>query len=131
MAQDVADFDAVLAIRGELRPVRRYRRERIETAAVDEQQGGQRSDVLGAGEDIDDRVPGPFPGFGTVGIASPDIHHELALDIDRDGRPELATGGDFFGERGGDIGESRVTVSVDHGIGAGGHWFSSLGHLTM
>jgi len=124
----VADFDVVFAVRGELRPVLRDRRVWIQLTAVDEQQRRQGGDVLGAGEDVDDGVLVPLPGLRSVDVSAPHIDDQLAVDVDRDGRAELAPGGDLVGEGGGDAGEAPVAVPRKDGIDSGfaelllGHW---------
>ena len=110
----MAHFDVVLAVGGELRPVFRDRGERIEQAAVDQHQRRQRGDILGAGEDIDDRVFRPLSGLCFVGVPTPDVDDELTVDVDGDGGAEFAAADDFVGQCGNDVLEAAVVVTVQN-----------------
>src|SRR5262249_49863823 len=81
VAEQVGDGDPVLAVRGELRPVPRYRRGKGDLAAIGDQQHGQRRHGLRAGVDVDDRVLLPRPGPGRVGEPAPQVNHRLAVDV--------------------------------------------------
>jgi len=116
VAEDVADFDVLFSVCAELGPVFGDGRIRIQAAAVDEQQRRQRGDVFGAGEDVDDRVLVPLPGLGLVDVSAPHVDDHLAVDVDCDGRAELAPGGDLIGECGGDVGEAPIAVSGNDGV---------------
>src|SRR6266508_4063764 len=88
VAQQVADQDAVLAVLGELRPVRRDRSIDIELAARREQVRAQRHRALGGRPYVADRVLGPW--LVRPGGPAPQIDHCLSVERHAHRRPDLA-----------------------------------------
>ena len=88
VGHDMAHQHSVLAVLGELGPVLRHRGIEVELAPVGQHQHADRGHGLGGGVDVDDGVSLPG-GAGGVGVASPDVDDELAVDGHRCGRAEL------------------------------------------
>nr|WP_252973968.1 hypothetical protein [Janibacter melonis] len=119
----MAHEDALLAVRGELGPVRRDRRVEVDETALDEQEDGERRDLLRRRPHVDDRVPLPRPGAGDIGVPAPDIDEGLAIEVDADRGAELLARGDHGLEGVAQARQAWVGVPVDgHGIS-----FSSAG----
>ena len=91
MAHQLSDGDVRLAVLGKFRPVFRYRRVKIELAAIGDQQSGQCGHRLGRRIDIDDRVGFPGPGFFLVGPAAPDIDDRFAVNRGAKGGSDIGT----------------------------------------
>ena len=90
VAQQVAHRDLPLARSRELRPVLRHRLVDVELALLDQAMGADRRHALGRGIDVDDRVLLPGAGPRLVSEASPQLHHGLAVEVDRNPSSQLA-----------------------------------------
>ena len=87
----VADQDALLAVGGELRPVRGDRRVDVQLAPVDQHQRGQAGHRLGRRPDVGDGVLGPRDRPGLVAEAAPQVDDDLAVDVHDERRAEFLT----------------------------------------
>ncbi len=95
----VADEHAVLAVRGELRPVAGDGCVEVELAPIGEHQCRYEGHGLGGGPHVDDRVPLPRHRLVPVGESAPQIDDRLAVEIDRNRRPHVDALGEVGGER--------------------------------
>ncbi len=111
MAQRMADGDAFLAIRCELRPRVGNRRVEIQPSILDEQVGAQREDALRAGEDDRRRVRRPRPARPRVRGPTPHVDDRRAVADNRARRTEVVLIGEVAHERVEDVAESVLDVS--------------------
>ena len=108
----MAHLDVLLAVGGELRPVRGDRCVQVEQAAFGKNQRGQARYGLRARPDVDDGVLAPRDGLGRIGVAAPDVEHRFTVDVDRDRGAHLCTAAEFFGQGVGDLVEPGVGMAV-------------------
>ena len=99
VAHHVADRDRLLAVRRELRPVRRDWRVVVEQPALGEHVRAQCRHALGARRDADDRVALPGPGPRAVAPPGPQVDGGTAVD--------------HHGDRGTHLGRSTGRVALE------------------
>ena len=93
----------------------------IDQAAVDGDQRRERGECLGAREEVDDRVFAPGDRLRAVGMTTPDVDDELAVDVERDGGAEFLALGDLLGQRVGDLSRSGYRSARARRRSSGNH----------
>jgi hypothetical protein len=112
VVQQVAHEDPLLAVGGELWPVRRHGGIEVELPGGRQQVGAQGGGALGGGHGHAQRVLLPGPAALGVGGAAPQVDDRLAGDGDGHRRPHLAALGEVALELLGDVGEALVAVAL-------------------
>lgn len=115
VGQQVPHLHVLLPLRGELGPVARDRRVKVEFAGVDEQQGGQTGHGLRDRPDVGDRVALPGLRASRVVVAAPQIHHAPAVDDDDQRHAHLGAAAQLVLHGVEDAFECRADGSVQFG----------------
>ena len=109
---DVPDLDPLLAVGGELGPVRGDGRMEVEFLPVVQHEGDEEGHGLGGGPDVRDGVALPGSRLLLVGPAAPDVDDRLPVQEDGDRGTEVRPCLELVGQRGADGFEAWLVGSV-------------------
>src|SRR5271156_62205 len=97
----------------EFRPVPGYRCIEIQFSTGDQLMSADRHQALGRRIDIDEGVPGPWPGALFVPMTAPEIDYPTAVDHDGDRSANLAAVVEILRKRVSNPGEPGIALSFD------------------
>ena len=120
MRQEMACRDPLLARHRELGPVARHGRIQVELPAVDEDEGAERGHRFRRREDVDDRVALPRTRPCRIGVAAPQVYHDVAIDRRGERGADLPSRVEVRREGVADRSEPRGKVAVDQRRGGHG-----------